>query len=83
MPSQKDFDSDIVEVDNSKANFIYLKESGFEIINQIEPQLHYYNGKTKEHIIDTSRDRDELLNDGFVEIFDCGKTIWRKMKNGN
>ena len=36
------------------------------------PQLHYYNPKTKEHLIGVDEDKS-LINKWFVEIWDCGK----------
>lgn len=36
------------------------------------PQLHYYNPKTKEHLVDINEDKS-LIDKWFVEIRDCGK----------
>ena len=53
------------------ANEIKLK-----VANISEPQLHLYNIKTKEHIIDNnSLDLDKILERGFVEIYDDGYQI--------
>lgn len=82
-PECKIIDSDTIEVDNSKADFTFLKKSEFEIVKQIEPQPHYYNDKTREHLINPTRSREEIIDEGFVEIYDCGKTVWRKIKDGN
>lgn len=37
------------------------------------PRLHRYNWKTKEHIIDDWFNKDSMVNNWFVEIYDCGK----------
>ena len=37
------------------------------------PQLHYYNPKTKEHLLDNSFNRDDMIKNWYVEIRDCGK----------
>lgn len=37
------------------------------------PQLHYYNPKTKEHLLDDWFDKEEMINKWFVEIRDCWK----------
>ena len=36
------------------------------------PQLHYYNPKTKEHLVNIDEDKS-LIDEWFVEIWDCGK----------
>lgn len=41
-------------------------------IIQKEPILHWYNSKTKEHLLDNNFDRDDMINKGFVEIYDDG-----------
>ena len=37
------------------------------------PRLHRYNWKTKEHIINNGLDRSTMINNWFVEIWDCWK----------
>ena len=39
---------------------------------QKEPKLHWYNCKTKEHLLDNNFTRDEMIEKGFVEIYDDG-----------
>ena len=38
-----------------------------------EPKLHWYNPKTKEHIVDVWFNRDEMINKWFFEIYDAWK----------
>ena len=38
------------------------------------PKLHWYNPKTKEHIIDDWRDIEQMINEWFLEIRDCWET---------
>lgn len=40
------------------------------------PRLHRYNWKTKEHIIDDWFNKDSMVNNWFVEIYDCGKEFF-------
>ena len=37
-----------------------------------EPKLHWYNCKTKEHLLDNNFNRNEMIEKGFVEICDDG-----------
>lgn len=39
---------------------------------QKEPRLHWYNMKTKKHLLDDNFNRDEMIEKGFVEIYDDG-----------
>ena len=45
------------------------------IIVQKEPRLHWYNSKTKKHLLDNSFNKEEMINKGFVEIYDDGIEI--------
>lgn len=46
-----------------------LIEKNFEY--QWEPQLHRYNLKTKEHILDEWFDKEDMISRKFVEVYDC------------
>lgn len=49
-----------------------IKSVNTNKINQNEPILHWYNMKTKEHILDNNFNKNEMLKNGFIEIYDDG-----------
>lgn len=54
-------DEDLIEFIKESNNFSY----GI-------PRLHWYNQNTKEHFLDNSFDKDKMISNGFVEVFDDG-----------
>lgn len=53
----------------SKNEVLELIEKDFEY--KWQPNLHWYNIKTKEHILDEWFDKDDMITSGFVEVYDC------------
>lgn len=51
---------------------ILIKNINNYKIEQHKPRLHWYNIRTKEHILDNNFDKNEMIKNGFVEIYDDG-----------
>ena len=66
----KSYDLDYDKVREEIINII--KNMNNYKFEQKEPKLHWYNCKTKEHLLDNNFNRDEMIEKGFVEIYDDG-----------
>lgn len=88
--------------DNSKFSGDVYRKLGFELKTHGSPACHWYNPKTKRHILDSSlrmkgysllhndenyekakkgdNNKTLMINDGYVEIYDCGQSVytWNK-----
>lgn len=69
---------DVIELDLSKEDpRLY---PNYEVV-KTWVQCHLYNIKTHEHIIRTSSiDVDSLIASGFVEVYDCGHALLKKIE---
>lgn len=61
-------------IDNSKIPMISLEN--YNLIKTIKPRSNWYNSKTKEHILDDNFDKELMIEHGFVEIYDCGQSVY-------
>ena len=43
-------------------------------------QLHWHNTKTWEHLLDNGFDRQQMIASGFVEVYDCGHALLKKIE---
>lgn len=41
-----------------------------------EPNLHWFNCKTRDHIIDEWFDKSDMVNKWYVEIYDCWNILY-------
>ena len=67
--------------DNSKVSDKFMEDLGYKPINQFSPQIHWYNFKTKEHLIfqeeiTIPKIEEDLKN--WVVIYDSGFTKYSK-----
>ena len=69
---------DVIELDLSKEDpRLY---PNYEVV-KTWVQCHLYNIKTHEHIIRTSSvDSNALIASGFVEVYDCGHALLKKIE---
>lgn len=91
--------------DNSKFSGEVYSRIGFNLKSYGVPTCHWYNSKTKRHILDSSLrmrgysllhkdenyekakkgddNRTLMIEDGYVEVYDCGQSvyIWDSSKN--
>lgn len=47
-----------------------------DFVYQWEPKLHWFNCKTKNHIIDCGFDRNDMIDKWYVEIYDCWDILY-------
>ena len=73
--------------DNSKFDKKILEKRGYREVQQIPPRIHWYNIKTKEHVLIEGQDDQTIITDmkekGFFPVYDCGVTVLFKEINNN
>ena len=62
--------------DRSSMDYKIYPEIGFKPVREISPLLHWYNKKTREHIIDDNHSYDEMISTGFLPVYDAGHTLF-------
>lgn len=65
------YDADEIKVWLDKCMYTDIIKSWYKLINISEPTAHWYNKKTKEHIIDVDDDMQGMIEKWFVKIYDC------------
>lgn len=63
-------DEDILKIINKIIN-----NNNYKIIMN-KPKLHWYNCKTGEHILDNNFNKEEMIKNNFLEIYDDGQEIY-------
>lgn len=60
----------------TKDELIKMLENNF--IYQWEPNLHRYNTKTKNHLLDYWCDKEKMIKDWYIEIYDSWTILFNK-----
>jgi len=68
--------------DDSKFDKVLFEKLGYTLVRTTKPMSHLYNTQTKLHYISADIDdtfKKDLLNDNYVEVYDCGQTeyLWK------
>lgn len=61
--------------DNIIEIILHLKYSTKFKITGGEPKLHWFNSKTKDHIVSSDMENNDLLSNGYLPIYDDGNII--------
>ena len=76
---QYDFTQSIVEIDLSLTDMRAYLNAGYELIDT-RIDLHWFNMQTHEHLLDNGFDRQQMIASGFVEVYDCGHVLLKKIE---
>lgn len=70
----------MVHCDFSKEDGSLYENLGFNLKEQLPPFKHWYNHKTKDHKLQfqINESREKMIDEGYVEIYDCGQLVFTK-----
>ena len=65
--------------DRSKFKGTLYYHLGFQLESSTQPVAHWFNDQTYEEAIDTSQTPEQLLDNGFEAVYDCGQlvSVWK------
>ena len=76
---QYDFTQSTVEIDLSLTDMRAYLNAGYKLID-LRIDLHWFNMQTHEHLLDNGFDRQQMIASGFVEVYDCGHALLKKIE---